>query len=181
MEYEKKFIIIGNQNAVTYKEIFPLIKENKMWYGISIHSHGRDFRVPDDYPLKAYEFRTDENGIKYINVKGVRWFTNIDYEQRHEDLILYKTYSESGYPCYENYDAIEVSKTADIPCDYFGIMGVPIAFLDKYNPDQFEIIWTTDRGGDGHIEDIKKPHTRYDAPVVSGKGLYKRILIRRKK
>ena len=140
IEYNKLFIIIGNQNAVTYKEIFPLIKDNKMWYGISIHSHGRDFRVPEDYPLKAYEFRTDKDGFKYINVKGVRWFTNIDYEQRHEDLILYKPYSPNDYPRYDNYNAIEVSKTSDIPCDYTGIMGVPITFLDKYNPEQFEIL-----------------------------------------
>ena len=129
MEYEKKFIIIGNQNAITYKEIFPLIRDNKIWYGVSIHSHGRDFRVPDDYPLKAYEFRTDADGNKYINVKGVRWFTNIDYEARHEDLILYKKYTPEEYPKYDNYDAIEVGKTAEIPCDYYGVMGVPICLL----------------------------------------------------
>lgn len=180
IEYKKEFIIIGNQNAVTYKEIFPLIKEGKLWYGASIHSHGRDFRVPDDYPLNAFEYRTDKNGHKYINVKGVRWFTNIDYEKRHEKMILYKTYTSEEYPQYDNYDAIEVSKTADIPCDYFGIMGVPITFLDKYNPDQFEIIWTTDRGGDGQLDGLKKPHERFDAPVINGKGVYKRILIRRR-
>lgn len=140
MEYNKDFIIIGNQNAVTYKEIFPLFATNRMWYGVSIHSHGRDFRVPDDYPLQAYEYRTDEQGFKYINVKGVRWFTNIDYEKRHENLILYKHYTPEEYPKYDNYDAINVNKTADIPCDYFGVMGVPISFLDKYNPEQFEIV-----------------------------------------
>lgn len=106
MEYEKDFIIIGNQNAITYKEIFPLFMNNQIWYGASIHSHGRDFRVPDDYPLEAYEFRTDENGIKYINVKGVRWFTNIDYKERHEKLILYKSYSPDDYPRYDNYNNI---------------------------------------------------------------------------
>ena len=143
MEYEKDFIIIGNQNAITYKEIFPLFMGNKIWYGASIHSHGRDFRVPDDYPLQAYEFRTDENGFKYINVKGVRWFTNVDYKERHEKLILYKQYSPEDYPVYDNYDAIEVSKTADIPCDYEGIMGVPISFIDKYTPEQFDVIGAT--------------------------------------
>ena len=148
MEYEKDFIIIGNQNAVTYKEIFPLFATNKMWYGVSIHSHGRDFRVPDDYPLQAYEYRTDEKGHKYINVKGVRWFTNIDYEKRHEDLILYKHYTPEEYPKYDNYDAINVNKTAEIPCDYFGVMGVPITFLDKYNPEQFEIV-AFRKGNDG--------------------------------
>jgi hypothetical protein len=117
-EHKKDFIIIGNQNAITYKEIFPLFMENKMWYGASIHSHGRDFRVPDDYPLKAYEFRTDENGYKYINVKGVRWFTNLDLKQRHEEMILVKKYDPELYPKYDNYDAINVDKTADIPYDY---------------------------------------------------------------
>ncbi len=93
IEYNKKYIIIGNQNSVTYKEIFPLFRDGNMWYGISIHSHGRDFRVPEDYPLEAYEYRTDETGNKYINVKGVRWFTTIDYKERHEEIILYKHYS----------------------------------------------------------------------------------------
>ncbi|MCD7786627.1 MAG: adenine-specific methyltransferase EcoRI family protein, partial [Oscillospiraceae bacterium] len=108
VEYQKSFIIIGNQNALTYKEIFPLIQNGKLWYGASIHSHGRDFRVPDDYPLQAYEYRTDEYGNKFINVKGVRWFTNIDYKERHENLILYKQYAPDEYPKYDNYDAIEV-------------------------------------------------------------------------
>ena len=148
MKYHKDFIIIGNQNAVTYKEIFPLFATNQIWYGASIHSHGRDFRVPNDYPLKAYEYRTDEKGYKYINVKGVRWFTNIDYEKRHEDLILYKHYTPKEYPKYDNYDAINVDKTADIPCDYDGVMGVPITFLDKYNPEQFEIV-AFRKGDDG--------------------------------
>ena len=125
MEYKKQFLIIGNQNCLTYKEVFPLFRDNKIWYGASIHSHGRDFRVPADYPLKAYEYRTDEQGNKYINVKGVRWITNIDYEKRHEDLILQ----------YDNYDCIEVGKTAEIPCDYYGVMGVTITFMDKYNPE----------------------------------------------
>ena len=179
MEYQKDFIIIGNQNAITYKEIFPLFMQNKIWYGASIHSHGRDFRVPDDYPLQAYEFRTDENGIKYINVKGVRWFTNIDYKERHEKLILYKPYSADTYPKYDNYDAIEVSKTADIPYDYDGVMGVPISFMDKYNPEQFEILGCSDNGA--VPDEYKLPHfKRHNEPYVAGKKLYKRIFIRRK-
>ena len=141
-EYNKKFIIIGNQNAITYKEIFKLIKDNKIWLGQSIHSGDREFRVPEYYPLNASGSRIDENGNKYIRVKGVRWFTNLDYKERHEDLILYKKYkgNESEYPKYENYDAINVNKTKDIPMDYKGHIGVPITFLDKYNPEQFEII-----------------------------------------
>lgn len=179
MEYEKDFIIIGNQNAITYKEIFPLFMGNKIWYGASIHSHGRDFRVPDDYPLQAYEFRTDENGIKYINVKGVRWFTNVDYKERHEKLILYKSYTPDEYPKYDNYDAIEVGKTADIPCDYMGTIGVPISFVDKYNPDQFEILGCSDNGA--VPDEYKLPHfKRHNEPYVNGQKKYKRIFIRRK-
>jgi hypothetical protein len=140
IEYDKKFLIIGNVNAITYKEIFPLIKQNKMWFGASIHSGDRKFWVPDDYELNAAGCGVDETGRKFIRVKGVRWFTNLDYKERHENLILYKNYTPEEYPTYANYDAIEVNKTSDIPCDYEGKMGVPITFLDKYNPDQFEII-----------------------------------------
>ena len=146
VEYDKKFLIIGNVNAITYKDFFPLIKDNKVWLGASIHSGDREFRVPDDYPLEASGCRVDSDGIKYIRVKGVRWYTNLDYPQRHEDLILYKPYSLDEYPKYDNYDAIHVEKTADIPCDYDGIMGVPITFLDRYNPDQFAIVGCTEAG-----------------------------------
>ena len=142
VEYDKKFIIIGNLNAITYKEIFKLIKENKIWLGHSIHSGDREFGVPDDYPLNAASSRIDENGKKYIRVKGVRWYTNLDYEERHEDLPLYEKYygNEDKYPKYDNYDAINIDKTKEIPEDYTGAMGVPITFLDKYNPEQFDII-----------------------------------------
>ena len=108
--------------------------------GYSIHSGDREFRVPDDYPLDAATFRTDYNGNKYIRVKGVRWFTNLDYKERHEDLILYKKYNEENYPKYDNFDAINIDVTKEIPMDYKGYMGVPITFMDKYNPEQFEII-----------------------------------------
>ena len=135
MAYDKKFLIIGNVNALSYKEIFPLIQSNRMWFGASIHSGDRKFWVPDDYELNAAGCGIDETGRK-----GVRWFTNLDYKERHEDLILYKLYAPEEYPRYVNYDAIEVSRTEYIPCDYDGVMGVPITFIDKYNPDQFEII-----------------------------------------
>lgn len=143
MEFEKKFIIIGNINAITYKEIFKLISQNKIWLGQSIHSGDREFRVPNHYPLHASGCRMDENGVKYIRVKGVRWFTNLDFEERHESITLYKNYTPEDYLHYDNYDAIEVSKTAEIPYDYNGAMGVPVTFLDKYNPDQFEILGIT--------------------------------------
>lgn len=140
MEHEKKFIIIGNVNAISYMETFPLLRDNKMWIGPSIHSGDRAFYVPDDYPLNASGCGVDEDGRKYIRVKGVRWYTNLDVKQRHEELILVKRYSPELYPKYVNYDAIEVSSVADIPCDYPYEMGVPITFLDKYNPEQFEIV-----------------------------------------
>ena len=145
VEYEKQYLIIGNVNAITYKEIFPLIMENKMWMGYSIHSGDREFRVPDDYPLNAAGYRVDEKGNKYIRVKGVRWFTNMDYVERHTDLDLWKKYTPEEYPRYDNYDAINVDVTADIPEDYYGIIGVPITFLDFFNPDQFEILGISSR------------------------------------
>ncbi len=156
MEHGKKFLIIGNVNAITYKEIFPLIRDNRLWMGASIHSGDRKFWVPDDYELKAAGCGIDETGRKYIRVKGVRWFTNLDYKERHEDLILYKTYSQEIYPAYDNYDAINVDKTSDIPCDYDGVMGVPITFLDKYNPEQFEIVGLTQIGCHDKCPDTKR-------------------------
>ena len=178
VEYDKKFLILGDQNAITYKEIFKLIKENKLWLGASIHNGDREFRVPDDYPLSAAGYRVDKEGNKYIRVKGVRWFTNLDYKERHEELTLYKKYTPEEYPKYDNYDAIEVSKTSDIPMDYDGVMGVPISFLDKYNPDQFEIVsWSrhNDQGMDGGYWKGGKS----DA-TINGKEVYRRILIKKK-
>ena len=141
MEHKKHFLIIGNVNAVKYQEIFPYIQTNQLWLGASIHSGDRAFFVPDDYPLDAASCGVDEEtGRKFIRVKGVRWFTNLDIRQRHEEMILVRRYNPEDYPKYVNYDAIEVSKTSDIPCDYPGEMGVPITFMDKYNPEQFEII-----------------------------------------
>ena len=140
VEYEKNFLIIGNVNSIICKEIFPLIQENKLWFGPSISSGDRKFNVPDDYPLTASGCGIDPDGRKYIRVKGVRWFTNLDHNKRHEEMDLVCRYSSEEYPHYENYDAIEIGQTQDIPYDYEGIMGVPITFLDKYNPEQFEIV-----------------------------------------
>ena len=173
MEYHKQFLIIGNVNAVTYKEVFPLIKRNAIWLGASIHSGDREFRVPDDYPLNASGARVDEQGRKYIRVKGVRWFTNIDYQKRHENLILYKHYLPDEYPRYDNYDAINVDKTADIPIDYAGVMGVPITFLDKYSPEQFELVKFC-KGDDN--KDL-----RYTTIDGKSKQPYFRILVKNKK
>ncbi len=173
IEHEKQFLIIGNVNAVTYKEIFKLIKDDKLWFGESIHSGDREFRVPDYYPLQAAGFRVDENGTKYIRVKGVRWFTNMDVPSRHEKITLYKKYTSDEYSRYENFDAINVNKTAEIPVDYNGAMGVPITFLDKYNPDQFEIL-----GIDRYIEGNLTPNKRF---TIDGQEIYARLVIKRKR
>ena len=154
IQYDKKFLIIGNINVVSYKEIFPLIRDNKLWIGPSITSGDRKFNVPDDYPLNAAGCGIDPDGRHFIRVKGVRWFTNLDHKKRHDELDLIRLYSPEEYPQYDNYDAINVDKTSDIPCNYPGAMGVPITFLDKYNPEQFEII--TLGIGEGNFTPTKK-------------------------
>lgn len=163
IKYDKKFIIIGHQNAITYKEIFPLIKENKIWLGFGFKGGAGHF-------ISKYEdvATAGDHKAGMIRVSGVTWFTNLDVSKRHEDLILYKKYTPEEYPEYDNYRAIEVSKTDEIPCDYDGVMGVPITFLYKYNPEQFEIIKFR-KGDDG--KDLS----------VNGKCPYFRILIRRRK
>ena len=155
VEHQKRFLIIGNVQAITYKEVFPLVKADNLWMGVTIHSGDREFRVPDHYPLNAAGWRVDENGVKYIRVKGVRWYTNLDHGRRHQrlecmtmaDNLRFSKHKEikgkAAYDRYDNYDAIEVPFTDAIPSDYDGVMGVPITFVDKYNPDQFEILGIT--------------------------------------
>ena len=188
IEHDKKFLIIGSQNAISYKEIFDLIKDNKIWLGASIHSGDREFGVPSHYPLQASGSRVDEDGNKFIRVKGVRWFTNFDYDERHEDLALYATYTPEKYPTYANYDAIEVSKTKEIPINYDGAMGVPITFLDKYNPEQFEILGSSRTLGNP-MSLIAKKGTflqggmRFYLPKSDGtyQRMYERLVIKHKK
>ena len=182
MKYSKKFLVIGNINAITYKECFRLIKDNKMWLGASIHSGDREFQVPDDYPLTAASSRIDSDGKKYIRVKGVRWFTNLDYEERHQNLVLYKKYTPGEYPKYDNYVAINVDKTAEIPVDYKRVIGVPITFLDKFSPDQFEVVgMSASAGYDATIVGIPKLEGFKDArPLINSKNTYARIFIKRK-
>jgi hypothetical protein len=170
MEYHKKFVIIGNQNAITYKEIFKLLKDNKIWLGYK--SGDMAFTVPDYYKERATRFWIDEKGQKWRSMGNICWFTNLDIQKRHEELFLYKTYNAAEYPTYDNYDAINVNKVVDIPCDYYGVMGVPITFLDKYNPEQFEIL------GDSRYHNGKTEAD--DINLINGKQLYRRILIRRK-
>jgi len=140
MKYNKKFLIVGTWNALSYKEIFKLVKENKIWIGINSNRNFSGFIIPKHYSLHGTEARIDENGDRIVSSNNTCWFTNLDIDKRHEELILYKKYNKSEYPTYYNYDAIEVSKTSDIPVDYKGAMGVPITFMNKHNPDQFKII-----------------------------------------
>lgn len=184
MAYEKKFLIIGNMNAITYKEVFPLIKANKLWLGPSITSGDRKFYVPDNYPLNAAGCGVDTDGKRFIRVKGVRWFTNLDHKKRHEELDLVCRYSSNEYPTYVNYNAINVGRTGDIPFDYSGYMGVPITFLDKYNPNQFEIIGISLTLGTNKPTDLPKAKQGGPAFYIKMNGeyqrLYARIVIRNK-
>ena len=202
-KYDKKFVLVGNQNAISYKDIFRLIQDNKMWLGN--HNGDMSFRVPDSYPPRETRFWIDEDGKKWRSLGNACWFTNLDIAKRHENLVLYRTYSPEEYPTYDNYDAIEVTRVADIPADYDGVMGVPLTFLDKYNPDQFEILGlsgsdyprtktygTKERVVDGVRQksntgtlgcvvrtDTFGPGTHFDVgyPV---RGIYRRLFIRRK-
>lgn len=162
IEHKKKFIIIGNKNAITYKEIFPLLKNNEMWLG-------------SNNPAPT-EFMTPQGVTKSVN--GLtRWYTNLDLKKRHENLILVKRYTPEEYPHYDNYDAIEVNKVVNIPCDYDGVMGVPITFLDKYSPDQFEILGISGNLANPLLIDGKRKTGRF---YINGRRLYDRIAIRNK-
>ena len=166
MEYGKKFLILGSQNALTYKEIFKLIKENTLWLGYD-NGGTKWFQVPTDYEIQTETRTKVVDGIKYFSMGSIMWFTNLDTTKRHEKLMLYKKYSPEEYPKYDNYDAININKYADIPSDYAGAMGVPITFLDKYNPGQFEIIR------------FRKGNDQKDLSI-NGKYTYFRIIIQKK-
>lgn len=188
MEAEKKFVIIGNQNAISYKEVFPYLKDNKIWLGESIHSGDREFGVPKSYPLNAAGSRVDEKGNKFIRVKGVRWFTNIEHGRRHQPLPLmsesenlkfskHKGVKGIGYKKFDFYNAINVPFTDAIPNDYNGLMGVPITFFDKYCPEQFKII-----DGIGRYSILDNEATRAAGnylSMVEGKPQYFRIIIQK--
>ena len=186
--HKKAFIILGNMNAATYREVFPLFRNNKVWYGESIRSGDRKFYVPDSYPLNATGCGIDQNGKRFIQVKGVRWFTNLETPRRHKPIALTRLYDPDEYPRYENYDAIEVGRTQNIPMDYDGLMGVPITFLDKYSPDQFEIVMLANGNARTNVsseilEEVGyRPHPadRGGVGVINGRRVYARILIRRK-
>ena len=173
LEFDKKFLIVGSLNAITYKEIFKLIKDNQLWLGYGFSGGNAYFKTPYTKEFATGVFDEETGLVKFRNVS---WFTNLDFEKRHEDLILYKTYygNESDYPKYDNYDAINVDKTKDIPLDYAGAMGVPITFLDKYNPDQFEIL--------GNLGSYAPDgYSLSSAIFINGNKIFKRILIKNKK
>lgn len=177
MAYHKQFLIIGNQNALTYKDIFTYIKNNELWLGYKFGD--MSFQVPSYFEPRATRYWVDETGQKWRSMGNVCWFTNLDIQKRHEDIILYKHYSTGDYPNYDNYNAINVDKVSDIPCDYDGVMGVPITFMDKYNPSQFELLGIMNTGETN--EGIRYPNTPHGRPIINGKELYLRILIRRKR
>ena len=170
IKYEKLFVILGNQNNITYKDVFSQIKDNKLWLGSTLSFC--KFKVPDYYEERSNRFWIDETGQKWRSFGNICWFTNLDIPKRHEELILYKLYNPEDYPKYDNYNAINVNKTSEMPVDYDGVMGVPITFLDKYNPEQFEIL-----GLDRYVEDNPKYGHRF---TINGKETYARILIRRR-
>ena len=195
-EVKVKFLIMGNMNAIVYKEIFPQFKANKLWYGATIHSGGTEFRVPDSYALNATKSRVDKDGNKYVTLGVIRWFTNIQHGKTPKPLQL-MTMGENlqsnkriinnpnSYKTYDNYDAIEVPTTSGIPSDYTGIMGVPISFLDKYNQEQFEILGSSNSSKSQELLDAytgSVVSAEKDAKtLIDGKETYKRIFIKPKK
>ena len=173
IKHSKKFLILAQQNAITYKETFSLIKGNKIWLGVD-NGGTKWFQVPDNYDISTESRKKIENGKKFFSMGSIVWFTNLDIKKRHEDLILYKKYKghEDDYPKYDNYNIINVDKVSDIPIDYKGVMGVPVTFLDKHNPEQFEILGIANSARWIGFECYT---------LINGKKIYNRILIKNKK
>ena len=192
VDYDKKFLIIANINAITYKEVFPLIKDNKIWLGTGMGRWISGFIVPESYELYGTEARIDEEGNRIVATNNCLWFTNIDHGKRHQPLPLmtmcdnikfssHKNVKGKNYEKYDNYDAIEVPFTDAIPSDYDGVMGVPVTFLDKYSPDQFEIVGMAEDNGRGYSGGVMiDPNGNTHATLPNGKNMYKRIFIRHK-
>ena len=193
VEAGKQFLIIGNMNAITYKEIFPLIKENKIWLGVTNFNTGMYFQVPDGFVYAdSYKFEREQNGVKVNRVPGVCWFTNIDHGRRHQPLPLMTMAdnmkfnkkiirSKTAYQKYDNYNAIEVPYIDSIPSDYTGVMGVPITFLDKYSPEQFEILGATESEGVGFSNGLWIEKSNVSQALISGQKVYKRLFIKHRK
>jgi hypothetical protein len=179
-EHDKKFLILGDQNAISYKEIFKFIRENKLWLGYD-NNGTKWFQVPTDYDMPTESRKKIENGVKYFSMGRILWFTNLDTTKRHEELTLYKKYSPEEYSKYDYYDAIEVSRVVEIPMDYCGAMGVPVTFLDKYNPKQFEIISSNDIRLNDKIPFKEHGLIKDKDGAINGKPTYVRIVIKNKK
>ena len=187
VEYDKRFLIIGHQNAITYKEVFPLIRSNQIWLGRGPAGRDMLFDVPEAYARELVEHKKEGSAYRLMDgtVKGrlgnATWFTNLDHSKRHEDLILYKRYSSEEYPKYDNYDAINVNRTADIPEDYDGAMGVPITFLDKHNPDQFELLNADSLRTNGTVPIKLHGLIKDKDSAINGVPTYVRIVIRNRR
>ncbi|MCK5029221.1 MAG: adenine-specific methyltransferase EcoRI family protein [Bacteroidales bacterium] len=171
MECDKKFLILGDQNAITYKETFGYIKENRLWLGYD-NGGTKWFQVPMDYDISTESRKKIKDGMKYFSMGRILWFTNLDTTKRHENTVLYKKYTPEEFPKYDNYDVINVDKVSDIPMDYDGVMGVPITFIDKYNPEQFEILGIANSARWINYECFT---------IIKGRKIYNRILIKQKK
>ena len=180
VEYKKKFLILGDQNAISYKEIFKLIREDKLWLGYD-NNGTKWFQVPMDYDIPTESRKKIENGVKYFSMGRILWFTNFDTTKRHGELTLYKKYSPGRYSKYDYYDAIEVPKVVEIPMDYSGAMGVPVTFLDKYNPKQFEIISSNDIRLNDKVPFKEHGLIKDKDGAINGKPTYVRIVIKNKK
>ena len=180
IEFNRKFLIIGDQNAVSYKEVFGLVRENKLWLGYD-NGGTKWFQVPNDYNIETETRIKIENNIKFFSMGRVVWFTNLDTIKRHQEITLYKKYSAREYPKYDNYRAINVNKVSDIPMDYDGAMGVPVTFLDKYNPNQFEIISSNDIRLNNKVPYKEHGLIKDKDGAINGKPVYVRIVIKNKK
>ena len=183
MDFNKKFLILGDQNAAVNKDAFKFVKENKLWFGYN-NGGTKWFQVPIDYDIPTESRKKIVDGIKFISMGRIMWYTNLDTAKRHEDLVLYKKYNSKDYPNYKNYDAINVDKVSDVPMDFEGVMGVPLTFIDKYNPDQFEIIGQTHSGDNTlEVENLRKDPLHRHRGIVDGedKEKFARILIKNKK
>lgn len=179
MEYGKKFLIIGSQNAITYRDIFTYIKNNELWLGYKFGD--MSFRVPTYYEARETRFWIDEEGNHWRSLGNACWYTNLDHQKRHEKIILYKRYNEDNYPKYDNYDAINVARVAEIPQDYNEVMGVPITFLDKYCPEQFEIFgMSASAGYNKDIVGIDFLGDKDARPLINGKNTYARLFIKKR-
>lgn len=182
IEHQKKFLVVGTWNAITYRDIFKLIQSDNLWIGVNSNRNFSGFIVPEHYPLHGTEARLDEHGNRVVSSNNTCWFTNLENAKRHEDLPLFRTFDPEEHPEYDNYHAIEVNQVVNIPVDYEGVMGVPITFLNKYNPDQFEIVGSDADVKEGLLPELVKSSWdgKIDRAYLNGKRMYARLFIRRK-